>query len=314
MNEKEIKHLKPIDFDEMWSKWIAEVKNIPNKVYMNQIEKKDFGSIKTFFFDSVNNTKVFARLYYNETSVNLKRPLIVFYHGFGGSSADEYYVKKTMYWVRKGFSVLMMDCRNQGGQTFDTNNYCFMDKNYYCRGLLDKDKVYDKLLYQDALKLLEISRDKSLEPFEDLYDKEIIVVGPSQGGQISLAVAALSDIPELCIPDIPSGCAIISRIEGRYGKYTPYDDIIKENPQYKDLIYNNISYTDIINMASKITCPVFSSVGTVDNICPMEYYLFAYDMIKTQKEVLFYEGYGHGGFDKYHFPKKLEFVFKNIDK
>ena len=72
MNEKEIKYLKPIDFDEMWSKWIAEVKNIPNKVYMNQIEKKDFGSIKTFFFDSVNNTKVFARLYYNETSVNLK--------------------------------------------------------------------------------------------------------------------------------------------------------------------------------------------------------------------------------------------------
>lgn len=26
MNEKEIKYLKPIDFDEMWSKWIAEVK------------------------------------------------------------------------------------------------------------------------------------------------------------------------------------------------------------------------------------------------------------------------------------------------
>lgn len=308
MKTREIKYLKPEDFQDAWKFWLSELSIIPNKVYVDKVEKQKYGSLIHLYFDSVNNTKVHARLYKNDQAIKDGRPLVVVFHGAGSKVSDDYNIVNCLNWVKNGFSAIMMDCRNQGGLTIDNNEYFLMGHLYQCRGLLDKDTFYDKLLYQDATKLLLITRDEKLEPFSDLHDKEIIVNGPSQGGQLSLAAASLSDIPSLCIPDIPSGCAIVSRIEERRGKYTPYDDYIKGNPKLKDLIYQNVSYADIINLAENIKCPVYASVGTADEICPMEYFLVAYDNIKVSKEVIYYEGYGHGGYEDIHFPKKLQFV------
>ncbi len=312
MKQDDIKYLKPLDFDQSWEIWFQEVKNIPNQVKINSINKTEYGSLVSFYFDSVQNTKVYARLYVSDLSLELNRPLVIFFHGAGGKSSDDYYINKSLYWVNNGFSVLMMDCRNQGGLTIDSNVYAHMDRTYQSNGITDKNTVYDKLLYQDALKLLMLTRDQKIKLFNQFYDKDIIVTGNSQGGQMALAVASLSDVPILCLPDIPSGCAIVSRIERRLGKYTPYDDLIQKHSELKDLIYENVSYTDLINLVDKIKCPVFSSVGTKDEICPMEFYLKAHNQIRTEKEVIYYEGYGHGGFDKFHFPKKMEFVLKHI--
>lgn len=311
---KEIKYLKPNDLQQTWKLWLKEINDIPNKVYVDRIDKQEFGSLVYLYFDSVKNTKIHAKLYISDNAVKLKRPLIVLFHGHGSATYDDFNIWHSLNWVKNDFCVIMMDCRNQGKLTIDNNEYSLMDKLYTCRGLLDKDTVYDKLLYQDAVKLLKIIKDKTLDTFKDICDMDVVVAGPSQGGQLSLAAASLSDIPSLCIPDIPSGCAIISRIEGRFGKYTPYDDIIKGNPELKELIYNNVSYIDLINLAENIKCPVYTSIGTIDEICPMEFYLEAHEKIKTQKEIVYYEGYGHGGFEKIHFPKKLEFVLNYINK
>lgn len=314
MNIKEIKYLKPQDFHSSWESWLWEVKEIPNKVYIEKIVPQEFGSLVNLYFDSVKNTKIHARLYLSDKAIKLKRPLIVLFHGAGSTTYDEHNIIHSLNWVKNDFCVIMMDCRNQGMLTIDNNEYSLNEKYYPCRGLLDKETVYDKLLYQDAVKLLEITRDKNIELFKDLYDKEVVVAGPSQGGQLSLAAASLSDIPSLCIPDIPSGCAIISRVEGRHGKYTSYDDIIKESPHLKDIIYQNASYADLINLVENIKCPVYSSVGTIDDICPMEFYLKAYEKIKTEKEVIYYEGYGHGGFEEIHLPKKIGYVLNYFKK
>ena len=45
----------------------------------------------------------------------------------------------------------------------------------------------------------------------------------------------------------------------------------------------------------------------------MEFYIEGYEKIKSQKEVIYYEGYGHGGFEEIHFPKKLEYVLNYLE-
>lgn len=309
---KESKYYKPQDFDECWSRWKEETLAIDSNVVVDHIDPQDFGSLIYFYFNSLNNTKIHCRFYVNDDGVKNNRPVVILYHGAGSCTWDDHNIYHCLNWARNGFCVIMMDCRNQGGHSHDNTEYTFMDKPYQCHGIDDKETSYEKFLYLDAYKLINITRDKNIEIFKDIYDKEIIVAGPSQGGQLSLASAALSNIPSLCIPDVASGCAIISRIEGKHGKYTAYQEIIDENPNLKDQIYNVAQYFDIINMAENIKCPIYSSVGTVDDICPMDFYLEAYNKVDTPKEVLYYEGYGHGGYEEIHFPKKLEYVLNYI--
>ena len=311
---KEIKFIRPDDLKEFWDKSLKETLEIKNEIIVDHIDPQDFGSLIYFYFLSVNNTKMHCRFYINDEGLRERRPFIILFHGAGSCTWDDHNIYHCLNWARNGFCVIMMDCRNQGGFSVDNNQYDFMDKHYMCRGILNKETSYDKLLYLDAYKLMTITRDSSIDIFKELSECEVIVAGPSQGGQLSLAMASLSDIPVLCIPDLPSGCAIISRSEGRFGKYTYFDDIIKENPEYKDTIYHESSYFDLINLTENIKCPVYSSVGSVDDICPMEFYLEAYNHISTKKEVVYYEGFGHGGFEEIHFPKKLNYVLNYINR
>lgn len=305
---------KPADHAICWENWKQEALIIKNKVYVDHIDPQDFGSLIYFYFDSINNTKIHCRFYVNDNAIKLNRPVIILFHGAGSCTWDDHNIYHCLNWAKNDFCVIMMDCRNQGGFSKDNNIYDFMDRPYMCRGILNKDTAYEKLLYLDAYKLLNITRDSSIDIFKDICNKEIIVAGPSQGGQLSLAMASLSDIPSLCIPDIPSGCRIDKRTQGKYGKYTAYQEIIDDNPDYESLIYEQASYFDIVFMTENIKCPVYSSVGTADDICPMEFYLEAYNNIKTEKEVIYYEGYGHGGFEEIHFPKKLEYVLNYLER
>ena len=71
-------------------------------------------------------------------------------------------------------------------------------------------------------------------------------------------------------------------------------------------------YFDVINMSHKINCPVLASIGTVDDVCPAEFFYEAYLNIPNPKEIFVYEGYGHGGFEELHLPIKYDFVARNI--
>ena len=309
----DILYTKPTDFDESGGRWKKEALAIENKIYVDHIDWQEFGSLIYFYFESLNNTKIHCRFYISDNAIKMNRPTILLFHGAGSCTWDDHNIYHCLNWAKNDFCVIMMDCRNQGGHSVDNNEYDFMDRSYMCRGILDKETAYDRLLYLDSYRLLNLMKNEKIEIFRDICDKEIIVAGPSQGGQLSLVCASLSDIPALCIPDIPSGCCVDKRTEGRYGKYNAFQEIIDDNPEYKEAIYKQAAYFDVQFMTDKIKCPVYSSVGTKDDVCPMEFYLEAYKHIKTKKEVVYYEGYGHGGFEEIHFPKKLDYVLKYLE-
>lgn len=301
---------KPVDFDSTWERWLNEAKEIPAEVEVVKIEETQFGRIIDFYYNSINDVRVFARLYHNDDSVKNNRPLITLFHGAGSNVYEDHNIWHSMNWVNVGYSVVMMDARDQGGKTIDNNDYQFKDRPYLCHGCLDKETHYNKMLYLDACKLLYLTRDESVEIFAPFINSKIIAAGPSQGGELTLAVCSLTTIPDIAIPDIPSGCALIERIENKNGKYTVLANLIEDYPEYKDKIYEVCGYFDLINMTDKITCPILSSIGTVDDVCPGPYYYEAYLNIKSPKEIFLYEGYGHGGFELIHLPIKYNFASK----
>jgi Acetyl esterase (deacetylase) len=58
-------------------------------------------------------------------------------------------------------------------------------------------------------------------------------------------------------------------------------------------LYKTLSYFDIKNLASKITCPVFMAFGLQDGTCPPRTNFSGYNNISSEKQYVCYQHRGH---------------------
>lgn len=305
--------VKPKDFDERWARWLKEVHAVKNHIEVvdEDVRLDGFGKIISFYYDSVQNGKIYAKLYLRWEPC---RPVVAYYHGHMSFIDDKDNDWHCMNLVAGGFNVVAIDMRFQNGKAIDNNKYRYMDYPSACFNIDDLETCYNKILDQDALKVLDIIKDPTI--FKDingtpLANMPLMVAGPSQGGGLSLMVSAMSDYEITCsLSDVPSDCAIKDRIKNREGKYAVIDDFLHDHKELTDVVMKNQDYFDVINMADRIKCPVIASVGAIDTTCPPKYFFYAYEKINSQKHVDIYEGYGHGGFEEIHLPKKIAFAKK----
>ena len=278
----------------------------------------EYGKEINFYFDSVFNTKIYSRLYLSNTSIKNNRPLIIFFHGAMSPMDMEWTKYDSLKWVKEeGFSVVEFDARNQQGHTIDDNDFSFKGEYYLNHGILDLETNYCKRLYLDGVKLINLIKDRNMKLFQYFHDVPLIALGGSQGGEMALAVAALTNEINLCTPDIPSACAIKEWIIYKNGKYNAVNELKEKYPELDlEPIFKDFGYFDLINLVHKIKCPVFTCVGIEDNICPPQYFYKAYEKINTPKTLYIYDKFGHGGFDHLHRPKKIKFIkeYFNIEE
>lgn len=294
------------DFDEKWEKWLKEIEQLPKEITNISKVKTNYGYIRDFYFPSVENTLVYGRLFFHEKSQN--KPLIVLYHGLGAVTHTEGYKKIANFWINEGYSVIGMDSRMQGGKTIDPTRYEHQEYGIVAFNILTLEKYYSKLLFQDALQLINI-----IDIIPEIKNKKIVVTGGSKGGELSLLVASNSKRVSLCLCDISSGCNLPSRIKGGHGSYERIRQLIYDYPHLEKIILNNLSYFDLVNMTHKINIPVLASVGSKDIVCPPIFFYDAYQRINASKELIVYEEYGHGDYDEKHMPKKYEFIKKHLN-
>jgi cephalosporin-C deacetylase len=294
------------DFYEKWAGWINDVNQLPKDLIPLTNVKTEYGWLKDFYFSGCNHAKIYGRLFFNEKAPE-NHPLVLLYHGVGAVTHTEGYEKIASYWLDAGFSVLGMDVRLQGGMTVDGYSYSHQEFGHSAFDILNPDTYYNKLLYQDALKLINVASD-----IPEIRGKALIVTGGSQGGALALAAAALSPKVALCLCDIPSGCYLPGRVKGRHGSYSGVERLIKQQPELEQPILKTLSYTDIVNMARDIKCPVLGSVGALDQTCPPTFFYQAYRMIPSPKDLFIFEGYGHGGYDEAHMENKFNFIRKYL--
>lgn len=304
--ECKISTIKPSDFDARWAKWKKEVHDIPNHIDIIEEEITLWGKKIKFFYDSVADTKIFAIMYLRLDS---DKPTVAYYHGHMSYIEDPNNDWHCMNLVAGGYSVCAIDMRFQNGRVEDKNEYRFKEYPSACYNIDDLENCYNKRLDQDALKIIDIIKDPKC--FKNLENRGVLVAGPSQGGGLSMMVAAMADINILCsLSDVPSDCAIKDRILGRYGKYGVIMDFINDHPELKDKVLENQDYFDVVNMADKIKCPIITSVGSIDNTCPPMFFYQAYKKIPGIKELHVYDGFGHGGFEEKQLPLKIAFADK----
>jgi cephalosporin-C deacetylase len=120
--------------------------------------------------------------------------------------------------------------------------------------------------------------------------------GGSQGGGLSLVTSALSRIPRVVVADYPYLAHFERAIEiCPNGPYNEFNEFLRRNtsPDIEVQMKKTLSYFDIMNLADKITCHCWVSVGLVDDITPPSTVFAVYNHIKCSKEISINRYYGH---------------------
>ena len=171
-------------------------------------------------------------------------PAVVQYIGYGGGRG---LVHENTLWAAAGYAHLVVDTRGQGSQwsVGDTpDDYPQTGgpahPGYMTRGITDPAHYYYRRVFTDAVRAVEAVRA------HDAVDPaQVAVTGGSQGGGISLAVAALvpglaavmPDVPFLC--DFPRGTTLTDKL--------PYAEIARYLKTHRDHVgqaYRTLSYFD----------------------------------------------------------------------
>ncbi len=294
MSLGELKAYKPAltrrpDFAEFWT----EAKNELAKVELSyRLESYNY---------PVKGVKVYRINYRGFMDANIegwfaipekpgRHPGIVAYHGYNW--AAEGCIHDTVNMALHGYAVLQMLVRGQHGGSVDNvipshgNHAGWMTK-----GILSKEEYYYRAVYMDCVRAAEV-----LAEMDAVDESRIGVMGGSQGGALTLATAALSEIPKVAVALYPYLCHFERAID--IAPQMPYGEINEffrrnSDPAIEEKSKETLSYFDIMNHAENIKCPVLVACGLVDEITPPSTVFAAYNHMACPKEIAVFRYYGH---------------------
>ncbi|WP_042169693.1 acetylxylan esterase [Paenibacillus gorillae] len=231
-------------------------------------------------------------------------PCVVVFHGYtGGKDYPEAYAD----WALLGMAVFAVDVRGQGGETGNRMDSEYgMTKGWLTQGILDKDQFYYKAITVDALKALEwVAEQPEIDP------SRIAVYGDSQGGGLSLMMAALSNVPAAVVANIPNMCHMDFGILNSTSSLQEAAEFVHRSPEHLNAVLNTLSYFDMVHLGEMIEVPVMMSVGLKDTVCMPETIFAAYNRIPSEKVLNIYPFTGHQ-VSSYQKRQAMEFLKKHL--
>lgn len=274
------------DFDSYWETTVNEAVEQPLNAelipYVLPARNLQCYAVR---FDGYQGGRI-AGWYVRPTSRG-KFPGVCVYHGYSGRGVRP---MDMLAYAAQGLCVLSMDCRGQNGQSQDA---AVVDEGFHSgwmtKGIRSPKQYYFRYVYADAIRALEL-----LARREEVDEKRLAITGGSQGGAITLAVAALSERPILALPDVPFLCDFRRAIQiTPAGPYPEITNFLKTFPHLYETAIRTLSYCDNVNLAPRIRCRTVVSNSLWDDICPPSTIFAAYNHITAEKQMEIYPFHKH---------------------
>ena len=215
-------------------------------------------------------------------------PGVVVYHGYSGRHQPAHAV---LHWAAMGAVVLSVDVRGQHGQAGDNASYPGPRyPGFMTAGVADPQTYYYRNVYLDSVRALDVLAQR-----QEVDAGKLAVTGGSQGGGLSLAVAALDERVALCMAEVPFLCdfprAAWIAEQGPYGEIAQF--LRQATCEEVDAVFRTLSYFDNVNLAGRIKAPTLISVGLCDATCPPSGIFAAYNHLTCRKRIEVYPYMGH---------------------
>jgi cephalosporin-C deacetylase len=273
------------DFDAYWEKTLAESSRQPLNAELIPYNLPTRGvQCYAVRYDGYKGGRVAG--WYLRPDGRDKYPGVCVYHGYSGRGPQP---MELLHYAAQGICVLSMDCRGQLGQSQDTVPSDGHYAGWMTQGIRDPRQYYYRYVFTDAVRALELLAHR------DEVDKHrLAVTGISQGGGLTLAVAALSDRPILALADVPFLCDFRRATElSPVLPYTEITSFLKHYPHLYGDVFRTLSYCDNLNLAPWIKCRTVISNCLCDDVCPPSTIFGVYNHITAEKQIEIYPYHRH---------------------
>ena len=283
---------KPENFDSYWDSALAEMEEIEPKIELKEAAYYH-PAVECFdlWFTGTKQARVYAK-YARPKGKTGPSPALLFFHGYAGKSSEW---TNICAWASAGFCVAFLDVRGQGGKSQDVGGVKGNTLHgHIIRGLDSKspDDLFFRDVFLDTALLAKI-----VSSFDEVDENRLGAKGGSQGGALTLACAALSNI-KAAAADYPflSDYQRVWEMDLALNSYVELKEYFRHfDPMHKreKEIFTRLGYIDIQHLASRITGKVQMYTGLMDQICPPSSQFACYNKIPTEKEVFIYPDFAH---------------------
>jgi cephalosporin-C deacetylase len=300
------KSAAPADFDAFWSGTLAEVGKLPLEP---RFEPVDAGLALVDVFDATfagYGGHPIKGWFIKPRGVTSGLTAVVKFLGYNGGRA---FPHEHLLWPATGRAVLVMDTRGQGsgwapGDTPDPVGSDPAHAGFMTRGILNRDTYFYRRVFTDAVRAVAAVRTRP-----EIDPERIAVVGGSQGGGISLAVAGLEPAVKAAMPDVPFLCdyrrAVGLAARDPYGEISRYLSIHRDKV---DTVFGTLGYFDGVNFAARAKAAALFSVALMDDICPPSTVYAAYNAYAGQKTIQQYDFNNHEGGGPFQDRRQIEWL------
>jgi cephalosporin-C deacetylase len=287
----------PAGLEQFWDEAIAEARALAHPPARVPYRPEVYGSsllVEDMTFTGADGDPIRAWFLAPRSAEPGSLACRVTYVGYGGGRGLP--LDHTAY-AAAGHAVLVMDSRAQGGEwamgaTGDpgAGSSAAEHPGVMTRGIADPRSYYYRRLYVDAVRALDTAAEHPL-----VDPSRLGVGGHSQGGGLSLAVAALvPDRVRVCHAGMPFLCGI--RRSLRVAGAAPYTEIVEYlrlQPQLAEQALATLDHIDCAYLAPRVRARALVSVGLMDSICPPSGVFAAYNALGGPKEIAVFPWSGH---------------------
>ncbi len=299
---------EPEDFDTFWDETLAQTRTFPLEAHFEPVETGlKFLDVYDVTFNGYGGQPIKGWFL---LPGERQEPLacIVEYIGYGGGRGHPF---DWLLWGNAGYAHFIMDTRGQGS-TWQSGDTPDLEKDggnpqvpgFMTRGVLDHHTYYYRRVFSDAVRAVEAARSHpAVDP------QRVAVLGGSQGGGITLAVAGL--LPDLAaaMPDVPFLCHIrhATEITDSY-PYAEIQNYCKIHRSKIETVFITLSYFDGVNFAIRARSPALFSVGLMDEICPPSTVFASFNYYGGPKEIKIWPYNHHEGGETLQSVERVRFL------
>ena len=287
---------RPTDFDAYWDAALRELDATPPQPELRPNPSMSTRAIECFdlWFTGVGGARVYAKyLRPRNAGQEGRLPAVLQFHGYSGNSGD--WIDK-FAWPAEGVCIAAMDCRGEGGRSEDSSQLKGPTlRGHIVRGLEDPDarKLIYRQVYLDTVQLARV-----VMSFAEVDPDRVGCFGPSQGGGLTLACAALEPRIRRAAPVFPFLCDFQRTWELDYAK-DAYEELrlffrfFDPRHEREQEIFTKLGYIDCQHLAPRIRAEVLMFTSLMDTICPPSTQFAAYNRIPGKKDLVIYPDFAH---------------------
>jgi cephalosporin-C deacetylase-like acetyl esterase len=271
----------PEDFDAYWANEKQSLKALRMEVKTKKMDVSDAGYECQDVEINCTGPKPARGYFAKPTHAGIRSlPIVLMVHAAGvKGNWCRSEVANALNYAKKGKGALCFDLNAHGmlnGQPeeYYSNLETGELKDYYVRGLENRDEFYFRGMYMRLIRTIEFL---TRQPEWD--GKRIIVIGESQGGGQALAAAGLDHRVSAVVSTVPAMCDFGGTLVSRKGGWPqPF-----EHPGDKEKMKNTLPYFDTAHLLKNSKATIVVEIGLVDQTCPSTSVYAAINQAKGKK-------------------------------